>query len=147
MGSSSLNTRQSTILVNRIQMTMKLIILTILSMAFIKSGMARPNPANKRNHIMKNTEELELEIMGNETGMKKRQPKIMKAKNSDLIKALAQVDYEYEEYEEYDVPIIEIRFRREATQEEKIEAAFKKMKRDVRRKPALLQAYLNWAKL
>ena len=121
-----------------------IIILTILSMAFIKSGMARPNPANNRNHIMKNTEELELEIMGNETGMKKRQPKIMKAKNSDLIKALAQVDYEYEEY---DVPIIEIRFRREATPEEKMKAAFKKIKRDVRRKPTLIQAYLKWAKL
>ena len=121
-----------------------IIILTILSMAFIKSGMARPNPANNRNHIMKNTEELELEIMGNETGMKKRQPKIMKAKNSDLIKALAQVDYEYEEY---DVPIIEIRFRREATQEQKMKAAFKKIKRDVRRKPTLIQAYLKWAKL
>ena len=96
---------------------------------------------------MKNTEELELEIMGNETGMKKRQPKIMKAKNSDLIKALAQVDYEYEEYEEYDVPIIEIRFKREATPEEKMKAAFKKIKRDVRRKPTLIQAYLKWAKL
>ena len=146
-----MNIRQSTIQVNKIQMTMFLIkmiiILTILSMALIKSGMARPNPANKRNHIMKNIEELELEIMGNETGMKKRQPKIMKAKNSDLIKALAQVDYDYEEYEEYDVPIIEIRFRREATQEEKMEAAFKKIKRDVRRKPALIQAYLKWAKL
>ena len=128
-------------------LTKMIIILTILSMAFIKSGMARPNPANKRNHIMKNIEELELEIMGNETGMKKRQPKIMKAKNSDLIKALAQVDYEYEEYEEYDVPIIEIRFRREATQEQKMKAAFKKIKRDVRRKPALIQAYLKWAKL
>ena len=146
-----MNIRQSTIQVNKIQMTMFLIkmiiILTILSMAFIKSGMARPNPANKRNHIMKNTEELELEIMGNETGMKKRQPKIMKAKNSDLIKALAQVDYEYEEYEEYDVPIIEIRFKREATPEEKMKAAFKKIKRDVRRKPTLIQAYLKWAKL
>ena len=146
-----MNIRQSTIQVNKIQMTMFLtkmiIILTILSMAFIKSGMARPNPANNRNHIMKNTEELELEIMGNETGMKKRQPKIMKAKNSDLIKALAQVDYEYEEYEEYDVPIIEIRFRREATPEEKMKAAFKKIKRDVRRRPALIQAYLKWAKL
>ena len=128
-------------------LTKLIIIFILLSMAFIKSGMGRPNPANKRNHIMKNTEEMELEIMGNETGMKKRQPKIMKAKNSDLIKALSQVEYEYEEYDEYDVPIIEIRFRREATSEEKVQTAFKKMKKEVRRKPDLIKAYLKWAKL
>ena len=124
---------------------MKVMMVSIL-LALIQSGMSRPSPANRRNHIMKKTDEMEVEIVGNETRMKMRKEYANKPKNSDLIKALAQVDYEYEEYDDYDVPIIEIRFRREAATEEEVRTAFKKMKKEVLKNSGLMKAYLQWTK-
>ena len=66
--------------------------------------------------------------------------------NIKLVLRLSQVDYEYEEEDDYDVPIIEIRFRREATTEKEVRIAFKKMKKEVLKNSGLMKAYLQWKK-
>ena len=63
---------------------------------------------------MKRQRNAERKISNNKTGKKWRQTKHMKHKNRNLIKSLLAFQ---EDYEEYDAPIIEIRFKREARQE------------------------------
>ena len=63
---------------------------------------------------MKRQRNAERKISNNKTGKKWRQTKHLKHKNRNLIKSLLAFQ---EDYEEYDAPIIEIRFKREASQE------------------------------
>ena len=66
---------------------------------------------------MKQQRNHERKISNNKTGKKWRQTKHIKHKNRNLIKALLAFQDDYEEYE-YDSPIIEIRFKREASLED-----------------------------
>ena len=95
---------------------------------------------------MKKTDDIEMDIMGNDTGMRMREPKNIRPKNSDLIKALALVDYEYEEYEEYDAPIIEIRFKRGTTTAEDVDDAFNKMRKTILKENGLVDSYMKWSR-
>merc|ERR1711892_529485 len=109
--------------------------IAIVASNVFKQTEARPKPGNMRNYFMKADNEVEMEIVGNETGMRLREPKNIRRKNSDLIKSFAEIDYEYEEY---DAPIIEIKFKRDTTTTEDVDDAFNKLRRDVLKKKNLL---------
>ena len=95
---------------------------------------------------MKQTNEVEMEIVGNDTGMRLREPKNIRPKsNSDLIKALALVEYEYEEYEEYDAPIIEIKWKRDTTTAEDVDEAFNKLRKEILEENGLVNTYMRWS--
>ena len=94
---------------------------------------------------MKKNNEDAVEILGNDTEMRLREPKKIRPKNSDLIKALALVDYDYEEYDEYDAPIIEIKFKRDTTSVEDVESAFARLKESLFSNESLLQHFRRWS--
>ena len=97
-----------------------LLVLLILVICSLHETEARPRAHIVGNHIRKRQRNSEREISNNKTGKKWRQSK--QHLNRNLIKSLLafEEDYEYDS-EEYDAPIIEIRFRRSATGEDKIE--------------------------
>ena len=103
---------------HRVKMSLSAIkLLLVLSVLFICSldqAQARPRAHIVGNHIMKRHRNAERKISNNKTGVKWRQTKHIKHKNRNLIKSLLAFQ---EDYEEYDAPIIEIRFKREASQE------------------------------
>ena len=91
-----------------------LLVLSVLFICSIDQSQARPRAHIVGNHIMKRQRNAERKISNNKTGKKWRQTKHMKHKNRNLIKSLLAFQ---EDYEEYDAPIIEIRFKREASKE------------------------------
>ena len=103
---------------------------------------ARPKAENMRNYIMKTDNEVEKEIVGNETGQRLREPKNIRRKNSDLIKSFPEYEYD----EEYDAPIIEIKFKRDTTTTEDVDDAFNKLRRDVLKEKELLRNFMRWSK-
>ena len=91
-----------------------LLVLSVLFICTIHQAQARPRAHIVGNYIMKRHRNAERKISNNKTGKKWRQTKHIKHKNRNLIKSLLAFQ---EDYEEYDAPIIEIRFKREASQE------------------------------
>ena len=89
-----------------------LLVLSVLFICSIDQAQARPRAHIVGNHIMKRQRNAERKISNNKTGKKWRQTKHIKHKNRNLIKSLLAFQ---EDYEEYDAPIIEIRFKREAS--------------------------------
>ena len=94
-----------------------LLVLVVLFICSIERAESRPRAHIVGNHIMKQQRNHERKISNNKTGKKWRQTKHIKHKNRNLIKALLAFQDDYEEYE-YDSPIIEIRFKREASLED-----------------------------
>ena len=105
---------------------LSLVILVIL--LSLDRAESRPRAQIVGNHIMKNhhqknhhNRENRKDMQGNKTGRGWRKSKHgKKISNRKLIKALIQTledEYEYEEeYEDYESPIIEIRFKRDANE-------------------------------
>ena len=95
-----------------------ILLLAVIFICSIERAQARPRAHIVGNHIMKQQRNPERKISNNKTGKKWRQTKHIKHKNRNLIKSLLAFKDDYEEYE-YDAPIIEIRFRREANLQQK----------------------------
>ena len=105
-----------------------LLVLVVLVIFSLQEAEARPRAHIVGNHIMKKHRNAERKISNNKTGKKWRQSKHMKHKNRNLIKSLLAFQDEYE-YEEYDAPIIEIRFKRE-TEGENVETPTENLKKN-----------------
>ena len=116
----------------------KLLLVVIVLVIFsLQEAEARPRAHIVGNHIMKRQRNEERKISNNKTGKKWRQSKHMKHKNRNLIKSLLAFQDEYE-YEEYDAPIIEIRFKRE-TEGENVETPAESLKKNILIKNFLLR--------
>ena len=103
-----------------------ILILVILAVCLLEQGEARPRAQIVGNHIMKRHRSVDKKITGNKTGKKwraaRRHHGRQRLHNRNLLKSLL-LDY-VEDYAEaaeeldYESPIIEIRFKREAAEEE-----------------------------
>ena len=105
--------------------------MAVITSMVIKQTNARPKPSPEE--IMKNSinkkSDVSEELGGNATEKRGKEKAI-------------DDEYEYDDY--YDVPIIEIKFKRETTKEE-VENTFKSLKKNLMRKPKLLKRFRHWS--
>ena len=105
--------------------------MTVITSMVIKQTNARPKPSPEE--IMKNSiskKSGDSEELGKNATEKRGKEKAI------------DDEYEYDDY--YDVPIIEIRFKRETTKKE-VESTFKSLMKNLMRKPKLLKRFRHWS--
>ena len=121
-------------------------ILIILTVCLLDQAEARPRAHIVGNHIMKHQKGSDKRIVGNKTGKNRRHSKhIRRLRNRNLIKSLLafEEEYENEDYDyDYESPIIEIRFKRETTEED-VHTAFIAMKDKILTKEDLVKTFLG----
>ena len=120
-------------------------ILVIISVFMMEEAEARPRAHIVGNHIMKHQRGSDKRIVGNKTGKNRRQSKhIRRLRNRNLIKSLLAFEEEYEEQYDYDYesPIIEIRFKRDTTEDD-VHTAFNTMKNKILEKDNLVKTFLH----
>ena len=106
-----------------------ILFLVIIAACIIEQSEARPRALHEGNHIMKRQRNVENKISGNKTARhNKRHNKARRHnkrhKNRNLLKSLIEIledDYnnQTEDYD-YESPIIEIRFKRDAAETESL---------------------------
>ena len=120
-------------------------ILVIITVFMMEEAAARPRAQIVGNHIMKHQRGSDKRIVGNKTGKNRRHSKhIRRLRNRNLIKSLLAFEEEYEEQYDYDYesPIIEIRFKRDTTEED-VHTAFNTLKNKILEKDDLVQTFLH----
>ena len=105
--------------------------MAVITSMMVKQTDARPKPSPAeimKNSISKKSDESE-DLGGNATEIRGKEKAI-------------DDEYEYDDY--YDVPIIEIRFKRETTEEE-VEDAFKSLKKNLMMETKLVNRFRHWS--
>ena len=107
----------------------KLLLVVIVVVIFsLQEAEARPRAHIVGNHIMKHSRNVDKKITSNKINKRWRSPsKRMRKQNRNLIKSLLAFEEElydeleqYEYEEDYESPIIEIRFKRDTAEQQQI---------------------------
>ena len=119
----------------------------VIASIVIDQGNARPTAADVMKNTIKKTSEYKEELDGNNTKRgkesKNAHPTNNPPKNSDITKAIT-TEYEYDE--DYDAPIIEIKFKRDTTTTEEVEDAFNKLRKSILSEKILLNRFTKWSR-
>ena len=120
----------------------------VIASIVIDQGNARPRAKDMMKNTIKKNSAYREELEGNNTEKrvkvsKNAHPTNDAPKNSDIIKAIDDNDYD----EDYDAPIIEIRFKRDtSTSIEEVENAFEQWRKSIMNKKKLLRRFTRWSR-